>query len=408
MTKVVVIGGGTAGFEAAAEASRNEAEVILAERSDRWEPSWYVWPAMILSPERSEGPPSLPNGVELTYGADVASVGRDSLFTADRTWVNFDSVVLATGGEFGPTAFPGRRKSGVVILDGSGAFAELGREKSSMTRVVVQGEGVQALQVADGLSGKGRKVTLLAAPSMEEFASATIGSAINDAAAERDVFILNSKLGSAVGSGHLEAVVAGGTVLPCDTLAVLPRRIPRVPRTLAERGPNGGLLVDQNLRSSSPVLFAAGACAEPRYGWPNPRTLVGAAAKSGRVAGANSMGHRLTLRPPKFAEASFYGLRWAKAGVRLGEARAHGLDVSEISRRWSSESACSIVYERPTGRIVGVELVIEEGDERLGILAAITPSTSLRGVAYGTSGDSSDISLLSDTARLGLQVWSGS
>jgi pyruvate/2-oxoglutarate dehydrogenase complex dihydrolipoamide dehydrogenase (E3) component len=408
MTRVVVVGGGTAGREAAAEASRNEAEVVLLEGSDRWEPSWRLWPGLILSPESFEGPPSPPGPAGLAYCSDVSYVGPDFVLISDGTKVRFESVVLTTGAEFRRTTFPGRRKPGVVVLDSTDAYAQLGREKSSMARVVVQGEGVQAIRVADALSGTGRNVTLFASYWIEEFASTTISAAISEAAAQRGVSIVNVKLGSAVGCEHVEAVVAGGTVLPCDTLAVLPRRVPRNPRNIAEMSPNGGILVDRYLRSSSPVLFAAGGCAELRHSWPLHGILEGASAMSGRVAGANATGHALPLRPSKFAESSFFGLSWARAGVGLGDAQAHGLEVSEISRRWSLRSACSIVYERPTGRIVGIELIREAGDERLGALAAMTTLTSLRAVAYGASSDSSDISLVSDTARLGLQAWSAS
>ena len=408
MTKVAIVGGGTVGYEAAAEASRNQAEVILLERSDYWEPSWNSWPDLILSPEQSEGPPALLDAVELVYGADATSVSPSYVMTADGKRVRFDSVVLTTGGEFMSVGFPGWRKRRVVILDGTESYAALGRERSSMSRVVLQGKGIHAFHVADRLTGGGRSVTLLAAHWMESFACKTIGDAVRDAAAEKGISIIDSKLECAVGSGRVEAVIAGGAVVPCDILAVLPGRRPRVPRTFAETGPKGGLLVDEFLVSSSPLLYAAGWCAEPRNGRPNPFTLEGASAMSGRVAGANATGHRLALRPSRFAEASFFGLRWARAGASLGEARGRGCVVSEISRRWSPESACSMVYERPSGKILGVELVIEEGSERLGIFAEITSSSSLRGVAYGVSGDSSDISLVSDTARLGLEAWSGS
>lgn len=294
------------------------------------------------------------------------------------------------------------------MLDNLETYAELGRERSSMAHVVIWGEGVHALQVADGLSGTGRKVTLLAAPWIEGFASKEVGNVVRDAAAGNGVSIIDSKLDGAVGCGHVEAVVAGGNVVPCDTLAVLPVRGPRVPRTSAEVGLSGGLLVDKYLRSSSPVLYAAGWSAEPDAGLPHPRTLEGAAAKSGRVAGANATVHRLVFHPPRFAEASFFGLRWARVGTSLCEARGQGVIVSEISRRWSQGSACSIVYERPNGKIVGVELIIEDENEHLGFIASLTPPTSLEAVAYGVSSDSSDISLVSDTARLGLQAWSGS
>jgi pyruvate/2-oxoglutarate dehydrogenase complex dihydrolipoamide dehydrogenase (E3) component len=408
MARIVVVGGGTAGTEAAAEASRNDAEVLVLERSDCWEPSWRLWPGLILSPEEFEDLPSLSDEIELAYGKDVSRVGPNFVVISDGTIVRFDSVVLTTGSEFRPMVFPGRGKPGVVTLDRSEAYAQLGREMSSTAHAIVQGEGIPAIRVADALSGTGRNVTLLASPWIERFASATIGAAVSEAAAETGVSIINAKLESVIGCGHVEAVVAGGTVFPCDTLALLPRRVPRFPRMTADMGPNGGILVDRNLRSSSPVLFAAGGCAELRQPWPLTGISEGASGMSGRVAGANATGHALSIRLSKFASSSFFGRSWAKVGVGLGEAQAHGLEVSEISRRWSHGSACSIVYERPTGRIVGVEVITEAGDERFGVLAALVPSTNLRALAYGTSSDSSDISLVSDTARLGLQAWSGS
>ena len=408
MTRVAIVGGGTAGYEAAAEASRNEAEVVLLEQSDFWEPSWHSWPDFILSQEHSERPPALPNDVELIHDAFVTSICPGSLLTAEGRRVIFDSAVVGSGGKFMTAVFPGRGKPGVVILDNLEMYAELGRERSSMAHVVITGEGVHALRVADGLGRTGRKVTLLAAPWIEGFASKEVRSVVKDAGARNGVNILDSKFDGAVGCGHVEAVISGGTVVACDTLAVLPVRAPRIPRTSAETGVSGGLLVDKHLRSSSPLLYAAGCTAEPRECLPYPHTLERAPAKSGRVAGANATGHNLVFHPKRLAEASFFGLRWAKFGTSFCEARRQGFMVSEVSRRWNQGSACSIVYERPTGKVVGVEFVAEGENERLGVIASITPPTSLQAIAYGESSDSSDISMVSDTARLGLQAWSGS
>jgi pyruvate/2-oxoglutarate dehydrogenase complex dihydrolipoamide dehydrogenase (E3) component len=408
MTRVVVVGGGTVGREAAAEASRNGAEVLLYERHDRWEPPWREWPGLILSPDDLEPSTQLPNAVELAYGKDVSCVGSDFVLISDGTKVRFDSVVLTTGAEFRRTAFPGRKKPGVITLDSTESCCKLGRERSSMDHVIVQGDGIQAMRVAEALSETGKKLTVIASPGTDKTASATIGSVISEAAAQRGISIINARLESAVGREHVEAVVAGGSVIPCDVLAVLPRRVPQFPRVAAETGPNGGLLVDGSLRSSSPFVYSAGVCAEFGGPWSFTGIPDVASAMSGRVAGANATGHAHVVRHSHFASSLLFGLSWARAGVGLGEARSRGLEASEVCRRWSLGSACSIVFERRSGRILGVELVTEELDERLGVLAALTPSFSLRTVAYGASCDSSDISMLSDTARLGLQAWSGS
>jgi NADH oxidase (H2O2-forming) len=344
----------------------------------------------------------------LIHGADVTSVGSASVLTAGGTKFKFDSAVIATGGEFLSDVFPGRRKPGVFVLDGIETYEELGRQRSSMAHIVIRGEGIHALELADRLSGTGAKVTLLAGTWTGWFGNRTFGNVVSDAGARKDVSILDSNLESAVGCGQIEAVVAGRVVIPCDALVVMPGRIPRVPRTSSQAGPSGGLLVDQYLSSSSPASYAAGACAEPRTGSPYAHTLEGAAVRSGRVAGANATGDSIVFHPPRNAEASFFGLRWAKVGVSLAEAQARGSAVSEVSRRWSQESACTIAFERPSGKVLGVELITGERNEGQGALASITSLTSLRAAAYGISDDSSDISLVSETARLGLQAWSGS
>lgn len=66
------------------------------------------------------------------------------------------------------------------------------------------------------------------------------------------------------------------------------------------------------------------------------------------------------------------------------------------------ESACTIAFERSTGRVLGVEAVETADAVPADVSSVASGSASLRTLAYGGS---SDISLVSETARLGLRTW---
>ena len=411
MPGVCVIGGGTAGAEAAREAAVGGAEVTVIEKSEPPAPPWKSWPDLIhqssaagdtvASSRRIEGPHAAK-----VLAKEAKSAGLDFILTSDGSKIRFDSVVAATGSGFEPTSFPGHRKPGVLILDGMGQYAHLGRIRGSIEGAVVHGEGTRGLQVSDRLAGSGRRVHVLISCWQEVEPSAAVFAVIRQAAEERGVSIATGTLAKAVGSGSLEAVVAGGTILPCDTLAVLPRRIPRVIPMLARLGRRGGLLVDRGLRSSSPRTFAAGGCAELGTGLPQSAILEGEAAISGRIAGANSTGQHLSMDSVRLSESTFFGLRWTRVGGWPFPAGASGIRLETVSRRWATDSACTIVYERLSGRVVGLETVQGASAGSIVMPPMAPGSASLRTLAYGGLGGSSDISLVSDTARLGLRDWS--
>ena len=112
MVSVCVVGGGTAGSEAASEASLRGAEVTVVERLERPSPGWKTWPNLIRvlsqdsEAEFSTWPAGAPQDRKVV--AEVLSARSGSVKTSAGT-LRPDFVVLATGSSFEPPTFQGHR-----------------------------------------------------------------------------------------------------------------------------------------------------------------------------------------------------------------------------------------------------------------------------------------------------------
>jgi pyruvate/2-oxoglutarate dehydrogenase complex dihydrolipoamide dehydrogenase (E3) component len=336
---------------------------------------------------------------------EVKSIGGNCLILSDTSRIRFDAAVVATGCTFRPHSFPGSRKHCVFILNGPEQYSQLGRRMGSLNRVLVFGSGIRALEVADRLSGEGRKVSLFCSVGLA--AAQEVRTLLVEAAVDRGVSIVTGRLSAAAGAGAVEAAVVEGDVLPCDAIVVLPGRVPRLPQLAGRRGPRGGLLVNEHLMAASPGVFAAGGCADLRTnGVDYPSVLAGSPTVSGRIAGANAAGLRESISSFGHSASEVFGLRLLASGLRLAEAQAAWPDLATVTHSPGPDSACTIIYERRSGAILGIESVEECGSPYSSSVGRIRPWTTLRALAYGGLADSSDISLVSETARLGLRAWS--
>jgi len=403
LVRVCVIGGGTAGDEAAFEAQVMGAEVTVVERRTSPEPAWSTWPDLIselpreASLSRAERKPSSP-----TITAEAKSAGRGSVVLSDGRRVRCDTVVLTTGSRFLPAAIPGARKTGVFILDGCEKYSELGRSSPSINEAVVTGEGFRGLEVADRLSARGVKVSLFISCWQREHPSAVAFGVIEEAADERGVRVQMGGVARAVGNGVVEAAVVAGSVLPCDALVVVPPRAPNPIHSDLGLGWDGGVVVDRTMQTTVPSMLAAGGCAELAgcaHGW---GALLAEPSLSGRIAGSNCLGSRRSIGGTRVDELRVFGLRWSWMGRRGGAHGVSGGRVEIVSRRWGPACACAIAHEQPSENVVCVESVQPWTSLPAG-LPPLGAGVTLESLAYGLG--SSDISLVSETARLGLRDW---
>ena len=402
MVRVGVLGGGTAGVEAAQEAAISGAEVTLIERSEKADLPWEFWPDLIGRPPRGGAGRARPEDCcYQTLRATATSVGSRQVTLSTGARHSFDRVILCTGSAFVPPTLRGVRKSGVHVLDSAEGYACLRDQCASSENVVVCGEGFRGLAVSEGLAAPGRIVHIVATRWRHGTPSGPVLDVIKRSARRTGVILTEGSIAGAFGSGQVEAAVTNGSAIKCEALILIPERTPRVIPTDAIQGPEGGALVDGFLRTTAEGTLAAGGCAEIRNRSGVSTVLDEEPGMSGRVAGSNCVGGKTAVGKSRFLRARAFGLRFATTGLSQDPPSLFGSRFGSVSRSRDS-SACTIVYERLTGRVSSVQLVEPTEEDSLVYIPSVA-GESLHSIAYGGLG-SSDISLLADTARQGLRV----
>lgn len=403
-----MVGGGIAGIAAAEAAAGGGAEVVVFDSSKKPETPKSLWSSLLLGQE-PDVPPSERRlgslGVAMHLGSRVVGVSTGGTVETEDGQTRYDGVVLATGAKVSAgDSLAGRRKRS-HFLGGASAFRELAEQLGGYSQVAVVGDGLSSLDVADKLAARGISISIFSEGDL-------LASFLNDATRERfngDVLSAGVALHSrhpdrVIGVGEVEGVVSGEIVFPCDALVVVPDFFPFVPQVALTRSRSGGVVVGDDMKSSQEGLFAAGDCSETKCGASSlPSTADGVASLMGKVAGINAAGGAATAKVTRFRQASMFGTELAAAGINAREAGICGFDWLEASAE-SGGLTCSLVAERRSGRVLGVQLVgtgVRDYSQALPVIVA--GDTGLRDLAYYDSPPPSDISAISDAARQGLK-----
>jgi NADPH-dependent 2,4-dienoyl-CoA reductase/sulfur reductase-like enzyme/nitrite reductase/ring-hydroxylating ferredoxin subunit len=312
--RIVIIGGGAAGFAAAERLRRARyggSIVMLSDDSaapvdrpnlskdylagnapEEWVPlradDWYK-----------------ENGIELRLGVKAAGIDKRgrAVELADGTKLPYDRLLLATGAEPVRVSFPGAEKAYLLrsLADSRSIIAAAANAR----RAAVLGASFIGLEVAASLRNRKIEVHVVApeARPMERILGAQTGDFIRRLHEEKGVvFHLEDK--TAAIEGKKLRLESGGT-LDVDLVVM---GVGVRPRTqLAEQAGlklDKGVSVDAYLETSEPGIFAAGDIAR----WPNP--VSGAAIRvehwvvaerQGQAAALNMLGHR-----DKFTSVPFF------------------------------------------------------------------------------------------------------
>ncbi len=229
------------------------------------------------------------NGVKTHFGYWVQSIDTAGKFVVlhDGQTIAYDKLILAMGSDPIRLPLPGADLSGVVAfrdlhdVDMMQKAAERGGE------AVVIGGGLLGLEAAYGLAKRGMKSTVihLVDVLMERQLDEAAGRLLEKALLERGVIsVLNAQSEAIVGETHVEGLkLKDGRIIPASLLVMAVGIRPHVEPAkssglLVERG----IMVDDQMRTSDPSIFAVGECAQHRgqcYGlvapiWEMCRTLA--------------------------------------------------------------------------------------------------------------------------------------
>ena len=151
-----------------------------------------------------------------------------------------------------------------------------------------------------------------------------------------------------------------------------------------ELAPNGAIRVDEYLRTSAPDVYAAGDCAEAVHLVTGKKTYIPlgtTANKQGRIAGENAAGLNKAFEGIVGTSVTkIFDLEVARTGLSAIEAEMEGLCFITSTIKGRSRSSAypagkiitvSYIVEQDTGRMLGAQMVGEEGvAHRIDTLAA--------------------------------------
>jgi NADPH-dependent 2,4-dienoyl-CoA reductase/sulfur reductase-like enzyme len=294
----------------------------------------------------------------------------------------YDQLLIATGARPIRPPIEGIDADGVfgiqTLDDGEAVIDEL--ERHAPERAVIIGAGYIGVEMAEALCLRGLEVHVV---DVVEQPMATLDPEIGERVADamRDVGI-TLHLGVpaerlTLEDGRVRGVVVGDREIACDLVVLGTGARPRV--ELARDagipiGPSGGIVTDASQRTPVDGVWAAGDCAETFHRVsrrPVSIALGTIANKQGRIAGRNLAGSSGTF-PGVLGTAitQMCGLEVARTGLNVEQAREAGF-TPVVSTITSSTRAgyypdtrpitVKLVVERATGRLLGGQIVGEEG-----------------------------------------------
>lgn len=316
-----------------------------------------------------------------------------NLDTGAEEAVHYDQLVLATGASPRRLNIPGEDLPGVhAVANLHDATAVRDMVSSGKAgRAVVVGSGFIGLEVAEALADMwGLEVAVVElmdhvlprniSPELARMAEAHLR--------EKGVELyFGEKVLAVEGAGRAERVVTDKRTLEADLVVLAAGVIPN--GSLArdaglDVSPRGGILVDETMRTSDPLVFAGGDCVEIRNlvtGGTMNLPLGSMANRQGRVVGTNLAGGdaRFPGAVGSFA-VKLFERSIAGAGLTPGQAAQTGLDaVSALVIQFDRAHfypgkelmTLDLTAERKTRRVLGVQGFGPAGDALVGRVGAI-------------------------------------
>ena len=403
-TKLVVVGGVAGGATAAARARRidESAEITLLERGPYVSYANCGLPYYIARDitDRAQLLLQTPQSLERRYDFDVL-VNTEAV-EIDRAgkrlrvrgpdgeeWLGYDKLILAQGANpvlpevQGADAEHVFRLWTVPHMDRLDGYI---RDRHPRTAVVVGG-GFVGLEMAEAFRKRGIDTTIVEVlPTVMAVMDPEFGRAIAHELESNGVHVATGSAVREVDEAAKTVVLADGRRVPADLVLFSVGARPELGlarRAGLDTGRSGGLVVDEQLRTSDPDIFAVGDMVETVHrvsGRPVRVPLAGPANRQGRIAASNALGRAMkysgvlgTSVVKVFqATVAMTGLseRSARdAGLEVGVAVVHKDDHAAYYPG-AKELMLKLVYDRRSARVLGAQAMGHAGvDKRIDVIA---------------------------------------
>lgn len=214
-----------------------------------------------------------------------------------RSEVEFDKLVLATGGIPNKPDIPGTGLKYTYTIQSIEDAAALGENLPSLERIAVIGAGFSGLEIAERLHKLGNEVHLVVRSRfMRRLLEPSMSSEL-ESRIPADMVLHKGKAPNAIaGTNRVEGVELGDETVACDAVLFMTGVVPNVvlgKEMGLEIGPTGGIVVDEHMETSAEGVYAIGDCAEMSdflTGEPVLMPIGSTAARAGKQAGLSIVG----------------------------------------------------------------------------------------------------------------------
>ena len=407
MEKILIIGGVAAGATAAAKVRRISptAEIVMLEAGPDISFANCGLPYFIGGDIKSrsklilQSPESFKEqyGVEVHINTIVSSIDRmaHTVKTTDtqsgeQNTFEYTKLILAQGGRPITPTLPGADYGHVFTLwtleDMDKISLHLAEKKPK--NAVVVGGGFIGLEMVEALVKRGLKVNVVEMMPhvMAIMEAETAGFIENE--------LLSYGVGIHTGAGVTEIMprsvkLDNGKILDADmvllSIGVRPT-LQLAKEAGLEIGEAGGLLVNSQLQTSDPDIYAAGDMVEIEHRVNGKKVripLAGPANRQGRIAAENALGGNHSYKGSiGTSVVRVFEVVAGITGFSLKQARAAGIDADAVvvhkehhtSYYPGAETVTTmLVYDRNTGIILGGQAAGYKGaDKRLDVIATAT------------------------------------
>ncbi|WP_092641950.1 DsrE/DsrF/DrsH-like family protein [Acetanaerobacterium elongatum] len=407
MSKILIVGGVAGGATAAARLRRldEHADIIMFERGEYISFANCGLPYYIGGDitEKSVLTLQTPESFKARFNVDVRiyseviginrkekNVRVKNLKTGEEYTESYDKLILSPGAEPVKPAIEGAGNEKVFTLRNIPDTYRIKDyiETHNPKTAVVVGGGYIGIEMAENLAHAGAAVTIV------EFADHVIAPLDYDMACdvhnhirEKGVrLILNDGVKAIAPEGDGLRVTLGNQVLTAE-MVILSVGV-RPEGSLAKDAgldvnPRGAILVDSHMRTADDNIYAVGDAVEITdfvTGGKGYIPLAGPANKQGRIAADNICGIETSYGGTQGTGIlKCFDLTVATTGITEAKAKAEGLSY-EKSYTYSASHASyypgavnmsvKLLFEVPTGRILGAQIVGYEGvDKRIDVIA---------------------------------------
>jgi NADPH-dependent 2,4-dienoyl-CoA reductase/sulfur reductase-like enzyme len=384
--RVAVIGGGAGGMSCASRvrALKPEWKVSVFEATN------FVSHAPCGIPYVVEGlsetsklmyyPPSVfieKRGIDLHMNSKVIDVKRGSLTyieDGEEKEMEWDYLLFATGASPSLPPVDGVELEGIFTVDLPPDAERLKMAAEKAGEVVIVGSGYIGLEMAEAISARGKKVTVIEMLNhpLPNF-DADIAEIVKIEMEKKVNLRLNERVEAFDGKDGVERVLTDKGEYRADMVVVATGVKPNV--ELAEKlglklGETGAIWTDSRMKTSMENVYAAGDCAETRHMISGKRVWIPLAPpgnKMGYVAGVNISGGDIEFPGVLGTQITkFYDLEIGRTGLNEVEAKEAGFDpISTFIKAQTrvhyypggKETRIKVVADRGTKRILGAQIV---------------------------------------------------